>query len=210
MTKIVRKPRTRAQWAARIRAEHKETVHAILKLGDTLLAAKKSLPHGEFLKMIKTDLPFTATVAERLMMIAADPKITNAAHAQLLPARWTTLYELTKMPTEPFERAVASGAVRPEMTRKDASLLKLSTTHERRTPAYVTQEGTPLSLPPSLRPETLASAPLPLLEKLERLEKVVTELSTGGIPTGSEAERRIRVAANKLLSLIGQGGESLH
>jgi hypothetical protein len=100
MSKIVRNLSTRAQWAARIRAEHRETVGAVLKLGHTLSAAKQALPHGEFLKMIKHDLPFKAATAQRLMKIAADPKIANAAHAQLLPASWCTLYELTKLPKE--------------------------------------------------------------------------------------------------------------
>lgn len=99
--------RTRGQWAAHIRRTHKATiaacVGAVLKLGRTLLAAKKALPHGTFLKMIDDDLPVTASTAQRLMAIAADRKLKKAAHAQYLPTAWPTLYELTKLPEETFE-----------------------------------------------------------------------------------------------------------
>ena len=88
-----------------------------------LSAAKKALPHGEFLKMIDHDLPFTASTAQRLMKIAADPKISNPAHAQLLPPSWATLYTLTKVPVGAFEQAAASGVIRSTMTREDASKL---------------------------------------------------------------------------------------
>ena len=119
MAKAIRKSKTRAQWAAEIRAAHTKSVAAILKLGLTLTAAKKALPHGEWLAMIKNDLPFTASVAQRLMKIAADPKLANAARAQLLPPAWGTLYELSKLPSEIFAKAAATGAIHPKMTRDD-------------------------------------------------------------------------------------------
>ena len=128
MAKAVRKSKTCAQWAAEIRAAHTKTVAAILKLGLTLTAAKKALPHGAFLKMIKSDLPFTATVAQRLMKIATDPKLVDAARAQLLPPAWGTLYELTKLPKETFEQAASSGAIHPKMTRDDVRTINVKTT----------------------------------------------------------------------------------
>jgi hypothetical protein len=127
MAKAVCKSKTRAQWAAEIRAAHTKSVAAILKLGLTLTAAKKALPHGEFLKMIKSDLPFTATVAQRLMKIATDPKLVDAARAQLLPPAWGTLYELAKLPKGAFEQAASSGAIHPKMTRDDAKAFNLKT-----------------------------------------------------------------------------------
>jgi hypothetical protein len=173
------------------------------------------LDYGEFLKMIEHDLPFTASTAQRLMKIAADPRMTNAARAQLLPSAWGTLYELTKLPTETFEQAAASGAIHPEMTRKDASrLVNVSITHERRPPVrYVMREGGPSPLPASLRIETEEAAPLSLLDKLERLENVVVGLSSEVLQHGDitkDIEKRIRTAANKLLSLIWHGRESLN
>ena len=115
--------KTRAQWAAEIRDAHTKTVAAILKLGLTLTAAKKALPHGEFLKMIKSDLPFTASTAQKLMKISADPKLANAARARLLPPAWGTLCKLTKLPQATFEEALKTGTINSGMTRDDATKL---------------------------------------------------------------------------------------
>ena len=113
--------KTCAQWAAEIRAAHKQSIEGILKMGRTLIAAKKALDkHGAFEKMIENDLPFDASTAQRLMKIARDPRLRKAAHGQLLPGSWRTLYELTKLSDETFERAVSSGAINPAMTREQA------------------------------------------------------------------------------------------
>jgi Protein of unknown function (DUF3102) len=214
MANIVRKPHTRAQWAARIRAAHKKTVRAFLKLGRTLLAAKKALPHGEFLKMIEHDLPFTASTAQRLMKIAADPKIANAAHAQLLPPAWGALYELTKLPAATFEQAAASGTIHPEMTRAAAVRVVKLRIEKKEKPlriasvSYSTGEPKPLFFPPP-PPEVIEAVPLHLQEKLQRLEELATDLSMsvqqhGGLT--ADIAKRIRAVADRLLSLIEQEG----
>ena len=53
------------QWARDIRAVYKltvkQTVQGVFKLGRMLIAAKASLDHGEFEKMIERNLPFDAS-----------------------------------------------------------------------------------------------------------------------------------------------------
>jgi hypothetical protein len=144
------KPRsTRAQWVARIKTMHRKTAHAFLALGRTLLAAKKALPHDEFLKMIERDLPFTASTAQRLMKVASDRKLSNAAHVRLLPAAWGTLCELTRVPEKTFTQAITSGAVHPKMTRRDAiRLVKVS--YEQKPPTRVIE--------PEVSARTIANA----------------------------------------------------
>jgi hypothetical protein len=115
--------KTRAQWAAKIRSNYKRGVEAFVKTGLTLLAAKKALPHGAFLEMVKRDLPFTPSTAQRLMKIGTDPRLTNTAHGQHLPKAWRTLHELTKLDDKAFKEALLSGAIHPEMTRNDAERL---------------------------------------------------------------------------------------
>jgi hypothetical protein len=126
--KMTKTPRTRAQRAACIRAECeqaiKEAVKGFLNLGRRLLAAKKALPHGEFLEMIEHDLPFTASKAQRLMKIAGDPRLSKAAHGQHLPGSWRTLYELTKLDEETFDVAMSAGTIHPEMTRKEVKIIE--------------------------------------------------------------------------------------
>jgi hypothetical protein len=109
--------RTREQWAKHISSLYCKSA---FELGCELSRAKKALPHGEFLQMIETDLPFSASTAQRLMKVAADPKLRNAAHAQHLPAAWPTLYELTKLDDKSFAEGVESGAINADMTRADA------------------------------------------------------------------------------------------
>jgi N6-adenosine-specific RNA methylase IME4 len=106
-------------WAQQITAAWQSSLHGIFETGRLLAAAKAELPHGSFLRMISAELPFKPATAQRLMKIAADERLTNAAHAQLLPPSWMTLYELTKLPTPVFEAKLASGEIHPEMQRKD-------------------------------------------------------------------------------------------
>ena len=129
-TRVVRKPkRSRKQWIAIIRAAYKTSVKDIRKLGKALTAAKDDLPHGEFLAMIKTDLPFGTRMAQMLMAVAADARFAN--HGSLLPAHRRTLYELTKLPAQSFEDAIASQTIHPKMTRADGhSALQASQRHD--------------------------------------------------------------------------------
>ena len=53
------------------------------------------------------------------MIIARDPRFSDAAHGQLLRPSWGTLYELTKLPDHVFMAKIASGAIHPDMQRKD-------------------------------------------------------------------------------------------
>lgn len=107
------------EWAARIAAAWRASVDAILEVGRLLTAAKAALPHGDFGVMIEHALPFTASTAQRLMAIASDERIANAARVQHLPAHWGTLYELTKLDDEQFEEKLADGTIRPDMERQD-------------------------------------------------------------------------------------------
>ena len=80
--------------------------------------------------MIERDLPFTKSVAQRLMQIGSDPRLAKAVHARLLPNAWTTLSELTKLPTPTFERATALRIINPKMTRADAKVINLAITRD--------------------------------------------------------------------------------
>jgi hypothetical protein len=105
-------------WAACISACWRASVEAILEVGRLLTAAKGDLPHGEFGAMCDKHLPFTASTAQRLMAIARDPKLSNAAHVQHLPPSWGTLYELTKLDDAGFKAGIENGSIRPDMDRR--------------------------------------------------------------------------------------------
>jgi hypothetical protein len=113
-------PRTAEEFAERINACWRESAAGIIRTGEWLIRAKAALPHGEFGPMIEAHLTFSASTAERLMAIACDPRLTNPAHAQLLPPAWTTLYELTKLDDEQFQAQLEQGKIRPDMERREA------------------------------------------------------------------------------------------
>lgn len=114
-----------AQWVARITAAWNKTFEGVIEAGQLLVEAKGALPHGAFTAMVEAELPFRASTAQRLMMVARDERLANPAHAQFLPSSWTTLYELTKLSYEAFESGIERGIIRPDMERRDLAPLLL-------------------------------------------------------------------------------------
>lgn len=108
----------RDDWSARITACWRQSIDGIIQTGRLLAQAKAELPHGEFLPMVET-LPFKLTMVQRLIAIAADARISNAAHGPILPAHWRTLYELTKLNDETFQARIEDGTICASMERAD-------------------------------------------------------------------------------------------
>lgn len=104
-------------WADRITTSWRGSVEGIVQTGRLIAEAKKALPHGEFLAMLETKLPFCARTAQRLMAISADERI--ATHVSHLPAAWGALYELTQLDEESFAARIEDGTINPDMERKD-------------------------------------------------------------------------------------------
>ena len=104
-------------WAQRITAAWRQGFDSVMLAGVLLMEAKKQLPHGDFLAMVETELPFGRRVAQKLMVIAADERIAKASKLTHLPQEWTTLYELTRLDNEQFEAAFDSGAISAEAGR---------------------------------------------------------------------------------------------
>ena len=114
---------TRAQWAARISTAFRKCVEAVLEQGRLLIAAKDDLDYGDFTAMVESDLPFGPRTAQMLMAIAGDRRFSEANIASVLPSSWTTLYALTRLPDEAFERGIAEGVISPDMIRADVQRL---------------------------------------------------------------------------------------
>jgi Protein of unknown function (DUF3102) len=111
-------------WTAKILAAWRSSIEGLLECGRLLAAAKEALPHGEFQNMVERDLPFGPRTAQRLMAIAADPRLAKATHASLLPNSWDTLYELTRLDDATFQQRIADGSIYPEMGRTEAIALR--------------------------------------------------------------------------------------
>jgi DUF3102 family protein len=89
------------------------------EVGDMLLRAKETLPHGQFLGMTRTALPFTARTAQRLMTIAKDQRLRNATRVSYLPTSQNARYAMTKLKDEELENLFATGKINPKLTRHE-------------------------------------------------------------------------------------------
>ncbi len=218
-----KKPKTRAQWAAEVRAAQEQHYQSFLNIGRVLNRAKRALKHGTFLEMINNDFSFSASTAQRLMAIARDPRLQKAAHGRLLPTSWRTNYELTKLDDAYFENALASGAINPQMTRADAKRARTVTIHSSKSEApgkvvvpIYTRKQEPQSkvVVPIYRdePEKIApsssppeDAPLATLAEIERLvENLATTTERGEVRNDQAFEDRISAVAERLMKLIGR------
>jgi hypothetical protein len=141
----------RREHVQRITAAWQNTVHNIIETGRLLIEAKDDIGYGGFQEMIRAELPFGPNTAQRLMQIAEDPVLSNAAHAPLLPASWMTLYELTKLPKRgvDLEVLIEERAIHPKLERKDVRALLPPRKPEQRDD----------DLPPDDEPDTPAPKP---------------------------------------------------
>jgi hypothetical protein len=110
-------------WQRKISAAWQKSVEAIIETGLLLIDARHTLEHGQFIKMVESELPFKRGTAHALMTIAADKRISNVEHVQRLPASWGTLYQLTGITDNTFGTAIENGTINPRMKRKDAIAL---------------------------------------------------------------------------------------
>jgi hypothetical protein len=143
MSKISKQPRAE-QWADQIRTQLGKSVESIIAVGRLLTKAKADLVHGEWGRMFNDELiPFGPNTAQRLMAIAANPELSNTAHAPFLPPSWTSLYELTKVEPERLHGAFKDRIITPDMKRSDvAALLAPKATAVRAAEAIIDAEVT--------------------------------------------------------------------
>jgi hypothetical protein len=117
--------RSRADWAALISCAWREQLPSIFETGNLLEAAKAELLHGEWELMFKNnEAPFSKRMGNMLIKIADDERLRNGKHASHLPVHWSILHELTKLTAAQFENGIASGAINPNMQRKDVRKLR--------------------------------------------------------------------------------------
>jgi hypothetical protein len=114
--------RSRQGYAQRIKAALGKSVVGFIEAGQELIDAQAKLK-GQFEEMVQEDLGISLRMAQMLMKIAMHPIISDAKHVSRLPRAWSTLYELTKVPTPRLEAKLKDGTVSPFMERKDAIAL---------------------------------------------------------------------------------------
>lgn len=115
----------------------RQVVEAVIETGRRLVNAKADLDHGQWQRMFRhgadcnpgcthlpEPLPFSPRTARRLMQIARHPVISNRSHATGLPADFTTLASLTRIPEPRLLAAIEDGTVNASMTRAEVAALR--------------------------------------------------------------------------------------
>jgi len=121
--------KTRAQWAKIARGFQRQTVKGLIGLGKTLTEAKRDLDaHGEWLPFLRDDLKMDVRFAQRVMMLARNPRFSKASNLTHLPSALSALGELAKVPEDAFEAGIKSGAISPSTTAQQARKLTVVTT----------------------------------------------------------------------------------
>jgi len=114
----------REKWAKRIAAAWQKQVPSIFEVGALLESAKAELKHGEWIALVKSELPFGRNTAQKLMKIATCDYLRDGEHVHHLPANWGTLYQLTTLTEKQFDLGIKSGAIHPKMQRKDVKAMR--------------------------------------------------------------------------------------
>jgi hypothetical protein len=113
---------SRPVWAHKIKAAWSASIADIIETGKLIAAAKDDLPHGQFETMVEKELPFGARTARMLVAVGKDSRFRN--HGSVLPASWRTLYELTLLTDDQFQRGIATGDINAEITRVGVARLR--------------------------------------------------------------------------------------
>jgi len=123
-TQAIANVMSRGKWAKRITEAWQKQLPSIFEVASLLESAKTELRHGDWAKMIKSDLPFSQSTANKLMKIGACEHLRNSERVPNLPAHWGTLFELTLLTTEQFEHGITTATINPKMQRKDVRALR--------------------------------------------------------------------------------------
>jgi hypothetical protein len=85
-----------------------------LTIGDYLVQAKETLPHGEYEKMIETRLPFRPAAALRIRTVAEAVR-RDRLQREEVPCSYNTAYELTLLAPHELKEAKSRNLVRPDV-----------------------------------------------------------------------------------------------
>ena len=107
------------RWALRICTSWQKSVEGILETGQLLIDAKEALRHGTFEIMVRSKLPFSSATVRKLMAVASNPALADRSQWNVLPASWTTLYQLSKLDGKELQAGFSDGLIGPDLQRKD-------------------------------------------------------------------------------------------
>lgn len=101
----------------------REAQDRFVAIGEYLLYAKEMLPHGEYEKMIASDLPFGRAVAHNLRTVAVAVREGRLSRPEL-PRSYTTAYFLATLEPDHLALARERGLVRHDVPRSSLNAFR--------------------------------------------------------------------------------------
>jgi N6-adenosine-specific RNA methylase IME4 len=121
------KPLTRREWAKRLNDQwdqiRETAVTGFMRLGRDLHKAKADLDHGQWVKVLDSDLKFHRRVASMLMRIAtwSAQMGVNDSHLKLLPPDYNTIDKIARLDEMTLKRLLKDGTICPSLPRNEVS-----------------------------------------------------------------------------------------
>jgi hypothetical protein len=121
---VARSPGSLAEWFEFIRPDFVQGNVSTIAGTKKLIEAKNALKgcKGGFTQLVE-GLGMGLDKAERLMVIARHPVLSDSAHARILPLSWMTQFTLAKILPGVLTQLIADGTVHPGLERKEAERL---------------------------------------------------------------------------------------
>ena len=120
---VVERLPSRQAYAEEMTRLWREAQDRFVAIGEYLLQAKETLPHGEYEKMVEADLPFGRAVALTLRTVAVAVNEGRLAKPEL-PRSYTTAYFLATLKPDHLALARERGLVRHDVPRSSVSAFR--------------------------------------------------------------------------------------
>lgn len=127
--------------ARRVEIAGRNSVAAVIAMGDAIAEAKGLMRHGRFGAWIEQALPISPYRARQAMRIARDPNIRRLTDSGVLPSDRVTLDEISGLSREQFDQLVRKGTIHARMKRGDVK--RELRPESVRPPRHVQIEGAP-------------------------------------------------------------------
>src|SRR5512134_2100098 len=116
---VIKDLRTADEFANEIGSLWSQAQERFIDIGRYLLAAKERLvEHGGFMKLVRTRLPFSQAVANKLMAVARALE-EGEFPPGALPRSYANAYEIVSLRPNERVRALEAGIIRPDVQRAE-------------------------------------------------------------------------------------------
>ena len=103
-------------YASEITQRWQKVLESIFEVADLLVDAKQKLDPRDWERLMD-ELPFSDSVARKLLVIGDDPRLRKTRVYKLLPSSYSTIYEITQLKGEELNVALNEGRISTRMHR---------------------------------------------------------------------------------------------